>query len=252
MKIYSKPLYYEIAFDFVDIKNQVKLFESFIAKYSRIPVKRFLDIGCGPSKQLVELAGQGYQSIGLDLSAEMLKYLKRVANAKGLDIETVNTTFVNFKLSKKVDFACMLMGTVSYIDSNEAFIKHLDSVSSSLNKGGLYLIENFIIDWSSTIMFKPQTWIMKRDNITVKTSFKITPKDSLKQTVTAQLNLDVKDNGKKIALPSNYTSKIIFPEEINELVKNHNQFELIGWFERYSTKFLKSARSDNILLLRKK
>lgn len=252
MKVYSKPLYYEIAFDFVDIKKQVKLFESFIAKYSRIPVKRFLDIGCGPSKQLIELAEQDYQSIGLDLSAQMLKYLKRAANAKGLDIETVKANFVDFKLSKKVDFACMLMGTISYIDSNESFIKHLNSVSSNLYSGGLYLIENLIIDWSNPKLFKPQTWIMKQDSITVKTTFKINLKDTLKQTVTAQLNLDVIDKGKKFTLPSSYTSKIIFPEEIIELVGNQSQFELIGWFERHSTKPLKTTVQDNILLLRKK
>ena len=252
MKVYSKPLYYEVAFDFVDIKKQVKLFESFVEKYSRIPVKRFLDIGCGPSKQLIELAKQDYQSIGLDLSAEMLKYLKRVAKDKGLEIEAVKADFVNFKLSKKVDFACMLMGTISYIGSNETFTKHLNSVASNLNKGGLYLIENIIIDWSSPKLFKPQTWIMKQNGITVKTTYKIDPKDTLKQTVNAQLNLDINDNGKKIALPSNYTSKIIFPEEIKALVKNQGQFELVGWFERYSTKPLKTAVPDNILLLRKK
>lgn len=252
MKVYSKPLYYEIAFDFVDVKKQVKLFESFIEKYSHIPVKRFLDIGCGPSKQLVELADQGYQSVGLDLSGEMLKYLKDVANDKGLDIETVKADFIDFKLSKKVDFACMLMGTISYIDSNESFTKHLNSVSSNLNKGGLYLIENIIIDWSNTKLFKPQSWTMTQDGITVKTTFKINLKDSLKQTVTAELNLDIKDKNKKIALPSNYTSKIIFPEEIKELIVNQGKFELVGWFERYSTKPLKTAEPDNVLLLRKK
>lgn len=252
MKVYSKPLYYEIAFDFVDIKKQVKLFESFIEKYSRIPVKRFLDIGCGPSKQLIELAEQNYQSVGLDLSNEMLKYLKVVAKDKGLNIATVKANFVNFILSKKVDFACMLMGTISYIDSNQSFTKHLNSVALNLNKGGLYLIENVIIDWSNSKMFKPQNWTMKQGGITVKTTFKTTPKDTLRQTVTANLNLEVKDKGKKISLPSSYTSKVIFPEEIKELVDNQGQFELIGWFERYSTKTLKSAVPDNILLLRRK
>ena len=252
MKVYSKPLYYEIAFDFVDIKKQIKLFESFIDKYSRIPVKRFLDIGCGPSKQLIKLADQGYQSVGLDLSTEMLEYLNKVAEEKGLSIETVKANFISFKLSKKVDFACMLMGTISYLDSNESFKRHLVSVASSLNKGGLYLIENVMIDWSSGKQFKPQSWVMKQGNIKVKTTYKVSVKDALKQTVNAELNLEVNDSGTKINLPSQYTSKLIFPEEIKELVENQGQFELIGWFKRYSTKLLKSSVPDNILLLRKK
>ena len=47
MKIYKMPLYYEVAFGFVDVKKQLALFEEFIERKSKIEVKRFLDIGCG-------------------------------------------------------------------------------------------------------------------------------------------------------------------------------------------------------------
>ena len=64
--IYKEPRYYEIAFSFIDTRKQVDLFERFIRKYSRINVKRFLDIGCGPTLQLREIAKRGYEAIGLD------------------------------------------------------------------------------------------------------------------------------------------------------------------------------------------
>lgn len=56
MDVYKRPLYYEIAFSFFDVKKQVDTFEEVIKKFSKIRVKRFLDVACGPSLQLRELA----------------------------------------------------------------------------------------------------------------------------------------------------------------------------------------------------
>ena len=67
MDVYTKPLYYEIAFSFVNPQKQADLFEEFIRKYSRIEVERFLDLGCGPALQLRELAKRGYEAVGLDI-----------------------------------------------------------------------------------------------------------------------------------------------------------------------------------------
>jgi hypothetical protein len=54
--VYDQPLYYEIAFSYQDVKRQVDFFEEVARKYSKVPVRRFLDIACGPSPQLRELA----------------------------------------------------------------------------------------------------------------------------------------------------------------------------------------------------
>ncbi len=252
MKVYSKPLYYEIAFDFVGIKKQIKLFEAFAKRYSKIPVKRIIDIGCGPSKQVRELAKQGYEAVGLDLSAEMLQYLKQKAKKEGFDVETVKANFINFKLAKKVDFACMLMGTITYMSSNQDFLNHLNSVAVSLNTGGLYLIENMKLDWASKKFFKPSKWTMRQKGITVKTTYTIKLKDTLKQLLDEELKLEINDNGKKQTIANSFTTKMVFPQEFLELVKENGQFEFLGWFERYNPKPLKQATHDNTILLRKK
>jgi SAM-dependent methyltransferase len=78
MEAYKQPLYYEIAFGFVNPKEQVDNFEKLIKKFSKVEVNRFLDIACGPSLQLREIARRGYEAVGLDSSSQMLNYLKRV------------------------------------------------------------------------------------------------------------------------------------------------------------------------------
>jgi ubiquinone/menaquinone biosynthesis C-methylase UbiE len=134
MKVYNQPLYYEIAFDFIDAKKQVDLFERFIKKYSKIKVRTFLDIGCGPSLQLREITRRGYETFGMDSSVEMLRYLKIKIKEDGTKIKIIKADMTNFKLKKKVDFAFIMMGTIQLISSNEKFLTHLDSVANCLKR----------------------------------------------------------------------------------------------------------------------
>lgn len=100
VEIYSNPLYYEIAFSFFDVKKQVYTFELIIDKLSKIKVKCFLDVACGPSSQLREIARRGYEAIGLDLAPEMLDYVSKKAKKEGLHIETIQADKPDFRLKK--------------------------------------------------------------------------------------------------------------------------------------------------------
>lgn len=248
MGMYNKPLYYEIAFSFVDAKKQVDLFEKFVEKYSKVKVTRVLDIACGPSLQLRELAKRGYEAIGLDSSPQMLKYLREKAKEEGVKIETVRADMINFKLNKKVYFAFIMMGSFRF-KSNKELLRNLDCVSNYLKKGGLYLIENLELDWPH---FKPQSWIMKKNGIEVKTTYKVEPKNALSQTSEENIILEVNDLGKKLRFIEKNLIKHIYPKELSALVKLNNKFEFLGWFERFKFKKLKNGCVDNVVILRKK
>ncbi len=257
MAVYKEPLYYEIAFSFIDVKRQVDLFEKLIKKYSKIDVIRFLDIGCGPSLQLREIAKRGYEAIGLDSSSQMLKYLNKRAKQEGIKVETIKADMTRFRLKKKVDFAFIMMGTIGYIKSNEEFLTHLDSVAGSLKKGGLFLIENFRLDWYNRNLFGTQSWKMERNGVKVKTTFSLKLKDTLKQILKDTIKLEVNDNGRKLVFQESRDTKMIFPQEFLMLMNLNNQFEFIGWFagcfeSNYRIKKLKEAHLDNIILLRRR
>lgn len=248
MAIYNEPLYYEIAFSFVNAKKQVDLFEKFIDKYSKVKVKKVLDIACGSSLQLREMAKRGYVTIGLDLSPQMLKYLKQKANEEGVKIETTKADMTNFRLKDKADFAFIMMGSFKF-KNNEELSKHIDCVSNSLKKGGLYLIENMELGWLS---FKPQNWVMERDGVKVKTTYKLEQKDALSQTSEENIILEVNDEGKKLRFIEKRIVKHVFPQELLAILKLNNRFEFLGWFERFKFKKLKKGNMNNIVLLRKK
>lgn len=254
--MYKQPLYYEVAFSFFDVKKQVDTFEEVIKKFSKVRVERFLDVACGPSLQLRELARRGHEAVGLDLAPEMLEYLSKRAEEEGWKIETVQADMCNFRLEKKVDFAFIMMGSL-VVESNERFLSHLDSVASSLKKGGLYFIQNVCVNWASGLS---QSWDTERDGIKVKTVYSMRWKDMLNQIFTEETSLEVNDHGKELKLESCENLKFIFPQEFKALVELNGNFEFLGWWEGnestwYLDKPLEKAKplhNLNMVLLRRK
>jgi SAM-dependent methyltransferase len=256
MDIYKYPLYYEIAFSFFDVKKQIDTFELIIEKFSLIRVKRFLDVACGPSLQLRELARRGYEAIGLDIAPEILKYLSEKAKEEGIKIETVQADMCNFRLERKADFAFIMMGSLVF-ESNEKFLSHMDSVACSLKRGALYFIQNRAVDWTKG---GEQSWTMEREGITVNTTYNTRWKDVLNQIFTEELRLDVNDHGRIVRLDTKEDLKFIFPQEFKALLKLNGNFEFMGWWEgTESTWFLdkplekaETPSNINMVLLRRK
>jgi len=226
MKIYKQPLYYEIAFGFVNPKKQIDSFEKIIKKFSKIKVKRFLDIACGPSLQLREIVRRGYEGIGLDSSPQMLRYLEKKAKEENFKVETVKADMINFKLKKKADFAFIMMGSLNF-GSNDEFLSHLNSVGFSLNKGSLYLIQNQVLNWKNPVK---QQWTSKRGGITIKTVFDWKFKNIIDQVYEEKITLYVDDNGKKEKIINKKNLKFIFPQEFKTLVELNRNFEFLGWW----------------------
>lgn len=257
MGIYKNPLYYEIAFNFFDVKKQIDTFELIIEKFSKVKVKRFLDIACGPSLQLREIAKRGCEAVGLDLASEMLSYLSEKAREERVQVETVQADMCSFRLEKKVDFAFIMMGSL-VVESNEKFMAHLNSVAYSLKRGGLYFIQNKTVDWTRTA---EQSWTMEKGGVTLNTTYSFAYwKDVMNQIYTERGKLEVNDHGRARKLVSEEDLKFIFPQEFKALVKLNDKFEFLGWWEgTESTWFLdkplekaKTPSNINMVLLRRK
>lgn len=59
--LYDHPKYYDIAFSYRDIPKEVDVFEECIRRFAKTPVKRMLELCCGPAPHMVELVKRGYQ-----------------------------------------------------------------------------------------------------------------------------------------------------------------------------------------------
>ena len=82
--LYDHPRYYDLGFSFRDIAAEVDVFEDAFNRFSRIPVRRVLELSCGVAPHLEELTRRGYEYGGLDINPNMIAYVADRAGPLGL------------------------------------------------------------------------------------------------------------------------------------------------------------------------
>jgi len=252
LDLYDNPLYYEVAFGFRDIKREVDFFEQCIKKFSKIRVRRVLDIGCGPSPYMLELAKRGYAFTGLDLSKAMLDYSSEKARKAGIKIKTIHADMRNFEAREMFDFVFCMLGSVE-VESTSEFLSHLSSVASCLNKGGLYLIDGAAeFDWTRRI---GDNWTVIKDGMTVNVTWEIIPVNFVEQKVIDKGTVEVIEGGETRIFKVEKFGKVTFPQEFLAQVDKNGEFEFVGWYNNFDlTQPLEKATKFNrpMTLLRRR
>lgn len=249
MNLYKNPKYYEIAFSFRNIPKEVNFFESAIKKFSKIKVKKVFELASGNSPYLEEWNRRGYQYYGLDLNPEMIDFTKKKAEEKNIKAKLFQGNMNNFSLSRlKVDLTYVLLGSF-YPLSNQEFFKHLDCVSRILKKDGLYILDGVV--WFNLSENNKQSWTISKNGIKVKTTYYAEIVDSVKQTFKDRIILDIDDNKTKKKIHNTELRKFFFPQEFLSLVKCHNKFEFMGWFNDFDINEPASSKGRQAVVLRK-
>jgi len=230
--LYDNPKYYEIAFSFRDIPAEVNVFEECFRRFSRIPVKSVLELGCGHSPHMEELVKRGYRYSGLDLSKAMLEYSREKAWRMGAQANLIHADMVDFSLEATVDFVYVLLDSL-YAKSTSELITHFNSVAQALKKGGLYFL-----DWCVKYdqPGKPEgafSWNMERDGIKVKTTVSWKAINRVEQTFEETITLEVDDHGKKLNIVGKGIRRAIYPQEFLCFVSTLKHFEFVGWWNNW-------------------
>jgi SAM-dependent methyltransferase len=251
--VYENPFYYEVAFGFRDIAKEVDFFEECIKRFSRVKVKRVLDIGCGPSPYMLELVRRGYAFTGLDINRVMLDYSLKKARKAGITIEVIHADMRSFRVEKTFDFAFCMLGSLE-IETNNELLSHLDSVEACLKRGSLYLLDGAVhFDWTE---LKGEGWTVIKDGLTINVDWRVTPLNFVEQKVKESITLEVIEQGRTTKiLKTEKVGKLIFPQEFLELIHKNGKFEFVGWFNNFDLKQpLETTRKFNrpVILLRKK
>ena len=228
--LYDNPKYYEIAFSFRDIPVEVNVFEECFKRFSRIPVKSVLELGCGNSPHMEELIKRGYQYSGLDLSKTMLEYSRQKAVHIGAKVNLIHENMVDFSLEMQVDFVYITLGSL-YVRNTSELMTHFNSVAAALKKGGLYLL-----DWC--IQFTPslgsgETWEIEKEGIQVKTTVSSKDINPVEQTFEETIIIEVNDHGKHYMITGKNVKRAIYPQEFLCLMHSLKDFEFVGWWNNW-------------------
>jgi len=248
MGAYDDPRVYEVAFG-VDAAKQIDLILDLVRRHSKREVRKVLDVGCGPSPQLLELARRGYGAVGLDISPRMLAHLAAKAVEEGLRIDTVEADMVDFALPRSVDLVLCMMGTISLVGSRGRMASHLRSVASTLSPGGLYIAENYRLGWSEREESEPQTWEVEGDGLKVKTTYLPRLKDPVTHSLIEGLSLEVEEDGEKRTITDEWESIFLSVEELDGILPK--ELSLVGLFDHESGEPMTEPNNFNYLLMRK-
>ena len=109
---------------------------------SPVPVRTVLDLACGTGSLTAELALRGYETIGVDKSAEMLS----VAAEKCRDLPGEKPIFLNQSMERldlygTVDACVCCLDSVNYVTRPAALRRAFSRVRLFLTPGGLFVFD---------------------------------------------------------------------------------------------------------------
>jgi len=229
--IYDYPKYYEIAFSWRDIPDEVDVFEECIKRFSRIPVKSVLELACGNAPHLAELAGRGYRYTGLDLSQPMLDYAREKAKVLGVPATLLRGDMAQFALGEQVDFAYVMLGSL-YVADSAGLVSHFDSLAGALRPGGLYFM-----DWCIAVSSgEPggETWEVEQDGVRIKVSYTSKEIDPIGQVSRGIDTLEVDDHGRQLTISDDTAKRVVYPQEFLHFIRCRPDFEFVGWWNDWN------------------
>ena len=118
---------------------------------------KILDLGCGPGLYAEKLAALGHSVTGVDISSTSIQHAKVSATQKGLDINYVESDYLNFDFEPcSYDLVMIIytdMGVLTPIQRNSL----LQQISASL-KAGATLIFDVLNDTHMEQRKTPPSW----------------------------------------------------------------------------------------------
>jgi SAM-dependent methyltransferase len=114
----------------------------FLVEIMDIPQNsRILDIGCGPGRHSLEFARRGYNSVGVDISSEFIKYANQVAKDEKLKAEFFVADARELNFNQEFDGAiCLCEGAFGLAGNEDNHRKVLKSVYNALRPGSLFVL----------------------------------------------------------------------------------------------------------------
>ena len=130
---------------FVNWSNRLAAEMSFIERELRsVGASRVLDAACGTGMHTIALAQAGYEAVGVDLSAGMIRAARAnaVAAAVKLQFEEGGFGSLTAQAGRGYDAVLCLGNSLPHLVTPEGLAEALDDFAGCLRPGGVLLIQN--------------------------------------------------------------------------------------------------------------
>lgn len=131
---------YDIFMDNVPYEEWADYIEDILKEYG-IEDGLVLDLGCGTGSMTEELAGRGYDMIGVDYSDEMLEIAMDKREKSKADILYLLQDMREFELYGTVRAVVSACDSVNYITEEEELVRVFRLVNNYLDPGGIFIFD---------------------------------------------------------------------------------------------------------------
>ena len=122
------------------------------------PDDKILDLCCGQGRHLLELTRRGYDVLGFDISAYMLKRLGEIAGREGIQPKLVQGNMRDLSFDSEFDAVINMRTSFGYLETEDEDQKVLDGVCRALEPGGRFLMD--LINRDSLMRrYREQFWV---------------------------------------------------------------------------------------------
>lgn len=153
-KIFAK--YYDAIMD--NRASETVQIEKMIKKYNP-QAKTILDLGCGTGTILKYFFGRGYDVLGIDKSASMLKIAQKKLPTKNILCQNMTT----FTISRRFDVVLCLFDSINHILNFADWKNLFVCVKAHLNPKGVFIFDMNTLNKLNNLTRQP-TIIKKIDN----------------------------------------------------------------------------------------
>lgn len=109
-------------------------------RFGREP-HRICDLACGTGDAAIQLAREGYEVTGIDLSARMLAEARALGVAAGVQVQWLQADARAFVLQDPVDVVTCMFDALNYLLTEEELAAAFRCVHDCLRPGGLFLFD---------------------------------------------------------------------------------------------------------------
>ena len=226
---YDAPGYWDLAFS-----DETTYEADFIAavadKYLPGHAGRVLEIGCGGGRQVIELCRRGWTVTAFDLNSACVDWTRRQLRRRHLEADVFCGDMTNFRISQPVDLAHCLVNTFRHLTSETAARQHLECVSASLRRGGIYLLGFHLLPPDADEE-DCERWTIHHRKLRVTTTVRVLEFSRRKRIETVRFSLKVTSPGKVLRLSTDHELRIYRADQFRSLLKSVPSLKLLDVFD---------------------
>ncbi len=134
-------LYHELASYYFSLEQVHREFDKetafLLEELPLVDYQKILDIGCGTGEHLEQMRKNGYETLGIDNSADMI----RVAKERFPHLRMIQDDMLHLTVTGTYDAAFSLFGTMNYLLDDLSMKKALRGIYHRIRKSGKFILE---------------------------------------------------------------------------------------------------------------